>query len=214
MVKEAITSTIAKHNIYTVNKTEKSQAPKGKIYRFSSNKYDKGKSLDKSRSTKITWTEYTLKSVNKSRSISSDSSFEKSTKIEKNKEIDISKYNSSLYGMSGHGESLSSITPYQKRITSKNKRKKTSESSITKKESIQGSDNPNKMSKGDNIPDVGKLVKKHPHRLKIRKTTLMILTGRLVGTVILQVKLMVVQETLANKTEIKRKKNSVKITPR
>ena len=38
--------------------------------------------------------------------------------------------------MSEHGESVSSITPDKKRITRKNKRKKTSDTPITGKESI------------------------------------------------------------------------------
>ena len=59
--------------------------------------------MDKSRFTQWTVTEDTVKPVNTSRSISSASLSEKSTKIEKPKEIDINKYNSSIYGMSGHG---------------------------------------------------------------------------------------------------------------
>ena len=43
----------------------------------SRNKYDKGKSLDKSSSTQRTETEYTVKTVNKPRSISSASLSEK-----------------------------------------------------------------------------------------------------------------------------------------
>ena len=68
--------------------------------------------MDKSRSTQRTETEDTVKLVNKSRSISSTSLSEKSTKIKNPKEIDISKYNLSLSGISGHGESLSSVTTY------------------------------------------------------------------------------------------------------
>ena len=81
-----------------------------------SNKSDKGKSFDKSRSTKITETEETEKKRNKSRSISSSSLSDKSNKIEKPKKIDIRKDNSSLFGMSGHGESVPSVTPDKKRI--------------------------------------------------------------------------------------------------
>ena len=52
VVKEAITPTIAKKKIDTVNKTDKSKASKRKKDKSSSsNKSDKGKSLDKSRST-------------------------------------------------------------------------------------------------------------------------------------------------------------------
>ena len=56
-------------------------------------KSDKSKSLDESRSTQITETEDTVKSLNKSMSISSASLSVKSTKIENPKEIDIRKYN-------------------------------------------------------------------------------------------------------------------------
>ena len=70
MVKEAITPPIAKHNIDTVNKTEKPQSSKRKKDKSINNKLDKGKSFDKSRSNQITETEDTVKSVNKSRSIS------------------------------------------------------------------------------------------------------------------------------------------------
>ena len=83
VVKESITPPIAKNNIDTVNKIEKSQASKRKIDRSSSNKSDKCKSLDKSRSTQRTETEDTVKTLNKSRYISSASLSEKSTKIEK-----------------------------------------------------------------------------------------------------------------------------------
>ena len=62
--------------------------------------------MDKPKYTQRTGTEYTVKIVNKSRSISSASLSDKSTKIEKPKEIDIRKYNSSLSVMSVHGESL------------------------------------------------------------------------------------------------------------
>ena len=69
--------------------------------------------------------------MNKSKSISSASLSGKSTKIEKPSEIDISKYHSSLSVLYVHGESLSSVTPDQKRIPCKNKRKKNSDTSIT-----------------------------------------------------------------------------------
>ena len=111
VVKEAITPPIAKKDIDTVNKTEISQASKRKKDKSSSNKYDKGKSFDKSRSTQGTETEEAVKSVNKSRSISWASTSDKITKLEKPKEINISEDNSSLSGMSGHGKTLSIITP-------------------------------------------------------------------------------------------------------
>ena len=68
--------------------------------------------MDESRSTQRNETQDTVKPVNKSRYISSASLSDKSTKIEKPKEIDIRKENSSLSGMSGHRESLSSVTTY------------------------------------------------------------------------------------------------------
>ena len=54
VVREAITSPIAKKKIDTVNKTEKSQASNKTVDTSSSNKSDKGKSLDKSMSTQRT----------------------------------------------------------------------------------------------------------------------------------------------------------------
>ena len=58
--------------------------------------------------------------------------------------------------MSGHGESISSVTPDKKCIPCNNKRKKTSEIFITGKENIQEPDNPSKRSKQDIIPDAEK----------------------------------------------------------
>ena len=83
LVKEDITLPIAKNNIDTVNKTEKSRAKK--IKKSSSNKSHKSKSLDKSKSNLRTELEDIVKSVNMSGSISSASLTEKSTKIEKPK---------------------------------------------------------------------------------------------------------------------------------
>ena len=110
--------------------------------------------MDESRSTQRTETEDTEKSVNKSISISSASLSDKSTKIVKPKEIDIRKYNSSLSGMSRHGESVPSVTPDKQRIPRKNRRKKTSDTPIKEKGSIQEQDSPNKRAKEDGITDV------------------------------------------------------------
>ena len=77
--------------------------------------------MGKSRFTQRTETEDTVKKVNKSRSILSIILSEKNTKIEKPKEIDISKDNSGIFGMSGHGDILSSVTPDQKHIPRKDK---------------------------------------------------------------------------------------------
>ena len=66
----------------------------------------------------------------------------------------IRKYNSSLSGISVHGKSVSSVTPDKQRIPRNNKRKKTSDTSIKVKESIQEPCNPSKGAKEDSIPDV------------------------------------------------------------
>ena len=113
--------------------------------------------MDKLRSNQRAEKEDTIKTVNISRSILSDSLSGKSTKIEKPLEIDISKDSSSLSGMSGHVESLSSVTPDQERIPRKNKINKTSYTLITVKESIQEPYNPSKRAKEDSIPDVEKI---------------------------------------------------------
>ena len=81
MLKEAITTPISKEKIDIVNKTDKSQASNKKVDTSSRNKSDKGKSLDKSRSTKINYTEKTVNTVNKSRSISRASLSNKITRI-------------------------------------------------------------------------------------------------------------------------------------
>ena len=81
VLKESITPPISKNNICTVNKIEKPQAYKSIKDKSISNKPNKGISLDKSVSTQITEIEDTVKSVNKSRSISSVFLSDKSTKI-------------------------------------------------------------------------------------------------------------------------------------
>ena len=55
------------------------------------------------------------------------------TKIEKPSEIDIRNGKLSISVLSGYGESLSSVTPDQQHIPYNNKRKKTSDTLITKK---------------------------------------------------------------------------------
>ena len=108
---------------------------------------DKSRSLYKSRSTKRTETEDTVKTLNKSRSISSASFSDKSTRIEKPKELDIRKDNPSLSGMSGHGASVSSESPDKQCIPRKNKRKNTLDTLIKWREIIQEPDNPSKRVK-------------------------------------------------------------------
>ena len=66
------------------------------------------------------------------------------------------------------------------------------------------------MEKEDSIHDAEKLVKKHLHSLKISRTTLVILIRGLMVPMIVQVKLMVVQETWTKKIKIKRMNNSMK----
>ena len=65
MAKESISPPIAKNNIDAVNKTEKTQASNKTVYTPIRNKYEKVKSLNKSRSTQITDTENTVNTVAK-----------------------------------------------------------------------------------------------------------------------------------------------------
>ena len=62
--------------------------------------------------------------------------------------------------MSGHRESLPSVPLYQQHIPRKNKRRKTLETVIIRKETIQETFNSRKMEKEDSIHDAEKLVKK------------------------------------------------------
>ena len=62
--------------------------------------------------------------------------------------------------MFGHRESLSNVTSDQKHILLKNERKKTSDTFITRKETIQELFNPSKRAKADTILDVEKIVQK------------------------------------------------------
>ena len=117
--------------------------------------------MGKSRSTQGTETEDIVKTLNKSRSISSASFSDKST-LKKPKEIDIRKENSSLSGMSGHVASVLCESPDKQRITRKNKRRNTSDTLIKGKESIQVPENPSKRAKENSIPDVEKKSKKNP----------------------------------------------------
>ena len=66
-------------------------------------------------------------------------------------------------------KSLSSVTPDKQRITRKNKRRKTSDTFIMRKETIPEPVNPSKGAKDDTIPDVEKVVlKKQLHCFGIR----------------------------------------------
>ena len=70
------------------------------------------------------------------------------------------------------------------------------------------------MEKEDSIPDVKNNNNKNLHRLKIRKTTLVIIMRILVVTMVIQVKLMVVRGTWSKNTKMKRMNHSVKILMR
>ena len=79
-VKESITTPIARKNIDTVNRIEKPQSSNKTVDKYSSNKSDKAKSLDKSRCTKITDTGNKVNKENESMSISKTSLCEKRNK--------------------------------------------------------------------------------------------------------------------------------------
>ena len=113
--------------------------------------------MDKSRYTIRTDTENTVNKEKKSRSISITSLSGKITRIEKPSEIDISNENLSIFVLSGHGKSLSSVTLDQQHIPRTNKRKKISDTFITRKENIQEPVYPSKRAKEDTIPDVEKV---------------------------------------------------------
>ena len=72
-----------------------------------------------------------------SRSISRTNLSNKRNRIEKSTGIDICKYNLGVSVLSGHGESLSSLTPDQQRIPCNNKTKKTLDTLTKGKESIK-----------------------------------------------------------------------------
>ena len=67
---------------------------------------DKSRSLDKSRASKRTETEDTIKTINKSRSISPASFSDKSTNTEQPKEIYVRKYSPIISDIDGPGASL------------------------------------------------------------------------------------------------------------
>ena len=59
--------------------------------------------------------------------------------------------------MPGHGESLSSVTPDQQHIPRKNKKRKTSDTLIMRKNNIQEPVNPRERAKENTIPGVEKI---------------------------------------------------------
>ena len=79
--------------------------------------------------------------------ISRTSLSNKSTRIENPSEIDIWKENLSVSVLSGHGESLSSVTPDTLCIPRKNKRKKNPDTLIIRKQPIKEPVNPTKRAR-------------------------------------------------------------------
>ena len=133
-----------KEKIDTVNRTEKSQASNKTVDKPKSNKNDTIKPLDKSRSTQIIGTENIL---DKSRSIPRSNYSNKSTRIEEPSEINIHKENLSVSSLSGKIESSSSETLDTLCITRKNNIKKTTDTSIIRKQPIQEPVDPSKRGK-------------------------------------------------------------------
>ena len=154
MVKESITTPISeKKNIETVNKTEKPQASNKTVNKHRSNKTEKVKSIDKSRSTKITETENT---VDKSRYIPRTNLSNKSTIIENRSEIYIRRENLSVSVLFEHGEILSSVTSNILRIPRINKIKKTPDNLIIIKQPTKEHVKPKKRAKEIPVNDVEK----------------------------------------------------------
>ena len=92
--------------------------------------------------------------MNKSGSIPRTYLSNKSNRIEKPSEIDICKDNISASIFSGHGESLSIVTPDTLGTPRKNKRKKTSDTSIIIKQPIKEPANPRKRAEEITLTDV------------------------------------------------------------
>ena len=114
--------------------------------------------------------------------------------------------------MSRHGASKTTVSPEKRRSPRKIKKNKNSEILMKGKEIIQEPDNPSKKEKVDSIIDERKQnLKKHLHHLKINKTTLAVLTRRHVNMIILQVILMVVQETWTMMIKTKNMKNTLNL---
>ena len=135
VVKEAITPQFtARKKIDRVNKIEKSQASKETVDTPKSNKTDKFKSIDQSRSNQRTDTENT---VDKSGSIPRTNLSNKSTRIENPSEIDIHRDDLSVSVLSGQGEFFSSVSTDILRIPRKDKRKKIPYTYIIRKQTIK-----------------------------------------------------------------------------
>ena len=79
---------------------------------------DKSRSLEKSRVSQITETEYKLKTLNKSRSISSFSLSDKSINIEQPKEINVRSDSPSISSMSRPEAIITTALPDKERIPS------------------------------------------------------------------------------------------------
>ena len=145
IVKEGINDTETKRNVVrkaiTHHKGKKlTQSTKHtnqkhlkvKKYKCISNESNTGmalnesRSLDKLRASQRIETEDTVKKISKSRSISSDSLSDKSTKIENPREINVRSDSPSVSSMSRHGSSITTISPDKELILFKIKRKKIS----------------------------------------------------------------------------------------
>ena len=118
--------------------------------------------MDKSRSAIKNDTEDTVKTLNKSRSISSVSFSDKSTNIEQPKRIDVRSDIPGLSGISGPGASVTGEFPDKQLIHHNNLINNTSKASIKGTETIQEPDNPSKRGKEDSIIDEKNIIKKTP----------------------------------------------------
>ena len=109
------------------------------------------------------------KTVDKSRFILRSNYSNKSTRIENSSEIHIHKDNLSVSVLSGQEKSLSSVTPDNICIFRNNKRKKTPDTLIIRKQPIQEPFNTRKRAKENTLTDVKQLVlKKHLQLFVIR----------------------------------------------
>ena len=186
--------------------TDKPQESQTKKDKSISNESDKGtalnksSSLDNSRPSERTETEDTVKTLNKTRSISSASLSDKNNKKQQPKEIKFRNDNlrsdtPSVSSIPVHGESITTVSPDKERIPFKDKKEKISENLITGNDTTQEPYNPSKKEKVDSIIDEkNTILKKSLHHVKIIKNTLVLLMIRHVNLMILQLILKVVQE--------------------
>ena len=96
----------------------------------------------------------TLNSIDKSRSTRRTNWSNKSNRIENPIEIDILKDSLKDSLLSRQGDDLASVIPENLHIPRKNKRSKTTDTSVIRKEPIVEPVNPRKISKEDAVTDV------------------------------------------------------------